>query len=449
VRLNPGSQVDVRYLQIERAGFPFRGEVAEGDRLQIADSWIVEGAAIGLRLTVNGRAEIEQTLFAGHPVQGIRVEGSGLLVLRDVNVLENGREGIFLGNASLDATGSIVERNGLIDPENPRSGIKAVGGRGQRIEFSKGRLANNSLHGLDLDEWEGRLVLRDVDVDDNRGDGLRGRNLERAVLERVFVEQNVGMGGRFTAGSIEVRNSVFAANVGTGLVLKEISGRVEETTFSGGPGLEIEESESFLVRNSRFEETSPGLVSLNSAPRINGNRFSANETAIRVRGDKTPTAIWRNAFIENGVALENDTGELLQAQENYWGTTDSTEIAALISGPSVWVPFLESEEDATAVTMTEEAVPMRFALLPAFPNPFNSQVDIPFAIDAPSAVELTIYDALGRSVRRLVEATLAAGGYRVGWDGREGRGRDAASGVYFLRLQAGEQMTTGRIALVR
>jgi len=449
VRLSAGSQVDIRYLQVERAGFPFSGEVADGDRLRIVDSWIVDGAAIGMRLTVNGLAEIERTSFTGHPVQGIRVEGSGLLALRDVEVLENGREGIFLGNASLEATGSVVERNGLIDPENPRSGMKAVGGRGQRIEFSGGGLANNSLHGLDLDEWEGRLALRDVEIDANRGDGLRGRNLERAALEGVSVEQNVGTGAALAASPVEIKTSAFIANVGTGLVLEEASGRIEESVFSGGPGLEMEESEALLVRDNRFEETSPGLVSLNSAPRIEGNRFSANTTAIRVRGQQTPVAIWRNAFIDNDLALENGTEQTLQAQENYWGTADSTAIAALISGPAAWVPFLMSEEEATAVTAVEDAVPRGFALLPAFPNPFNSRINIAFEIAAPSAVELTVYNALGQSVRRLVEATLPLGGYQVDWDGRDGRGREATSGVYFLRLRAGERVATGRIALVR
>ena len=449
VRLSAGSRGVIRYLQVERAGFPFSGEVADGDLLQIADSRIVTGAAIGLRLTVNGRVEIERTLFAGHPVQGIRVEGSGLLTLHEVEVLENGQEGIFLGNTSLVATGSAVERNGLIDPENPRSGLKAVGGRGQRLEFSEGRLANNYLHGLDLDEWEGRLVLRDVEIDDNQGDGLRGRNLERATMEQVSVEQNVGTGVTLAASPVEIRTSVFAANVGTGLVLKEVSGRIEESVFSGGPGLEIEESEAFLVRNSRFAETSPGLVSLNSAPRIEGNRFSANAAAIRVSGSRAPVSIWHNSFIDNGLALENETEQTLQAQENYWGTVDSTQIAALISGPAAWVPFLESEAEATAVTAVGGTVPTRFALYPAFPNPFNSQVDIPFEIAASDAVELAIYDALGRRVRLLVEATLAAGAYRVSWDGRDRGGREVASGVYFLRLRAGEQVATGRIALVR
>jgi M6 family metalloprotease-like protein len=449
VRLGAGALIDVRYLQVERAGFAFSGEVAVCDRLRIADSWIVDGAGSGLRLTVNGRVDVKRTLFAGHPGQGIRVEGSGLLALNEVEVLENGLEGIFLGNASMVALGSVVERNGWIDPEDPRSGVKGVGGRGQVIGFGEGRLANSDLHGLDLEEWEGRLVLRDVEIDDNRGDGLRGRNLERATLEGVSVEKNVGTGATLAAGPVEIRNSVFAANVGTGLVLEEVSGRVEESVFSGGPGLEIEASEALLVRNSRFEETSPGLVSLNSAPRVEGNRFFANETAIRVRGSRVPIAIWRNAFIANGVALENATGQTLQAQENYWGTTDSTEIAALISGPAAWVPFLESAEEATAVTAVEGVVPTRFALYPPFPNPFNSQVDIPFEIAAPSAVELAIYDALGRRVRLLVEATLASGVYRVNWDGRDGGGREAASGVYFLRLQAGEQAATGRIALVR
>lgn len=38
-----------------------------------------------------------------------------------------------------------------------------------------------------------------------------------------------------------------------------------------------------------------------------------------------------------------------------------------------------------------------------------------------------------------MDEVLAVGSHRIVWDGRDGRGRDLASGTYFCRLRAGSQ----------
>jgi flagellar hook assembly protein FlgD len=56
----------------------------------------------------------------------------------------------------------------------------------------------------------------------------------------------------------------------------------------------------------------------------------------------------------------------------------------------------------------------------------------------------------GRKVRTLTDATLPRGHHQVAWDGRDARGQQAASGVYFLRLTVdGRTAATGRLSLVR
>ena len=49
-----------------------------------------------------------------------------------------------------------------------------------------------------------------------------------------------------------------------------------------------------------------------------------------------------------------------------------------------------------------------------------------------------MYDVLGRVVTTLAQGRQTAGVHRVEWDGREASGRMAASGVYLVRLQAGD-----------
>jgi hypothetical protein len=64
-------------------------------------------------------------------------------------------------------------------------------------------------------------------------------------------------------------------------------------------------------------------------------------------------------------------------------------------------------------------------------------------------VQLEIYDARGARVRRLHSGPMAGGTRVLVWDGRDGQGRAAASGVYLVRLTAGRVASTGRVVIVR
>lgn len=64
-------------------------------------------------------------------------------------------------------------------------------------------------------------------------------------------------------------------------------------------------------------------------------------------------------------------------------------------------------------------------------------------------VTLRIYDVSGRLVRTLVEGPQEAGQKTVTWNGRDDRGRNVASGVYFYRLQAPGYRKTLKMILVQ
>ncbi|RMH97196.1 MAG: hypothetical protein D6681_12170, partial [Calditrichaeota bacterium] len=94
-------------------------------------------------------------------------------------------------------------------------------------------------------------------------------------------------------------------------------------------------------------------------------------------------------------------------------------------------------------------VPERFALYPAFPNPFNSGTTLRF--DLPSTrqpfhrVELTIHDVQGRRIRTLVSGNYAPGSYGAYWDGTDDRGTPVASGMFFYLLRTREWQSGGRM----
>ncbi|MCG3157352.1 MAG: hypothetical protein DKINENOH_03984 [bacterium] len=95
------------------------------------------------------------------------------------------------------------------------------------------------------------------------------------------------------------------------------------------------------------------------------------------------------------------------------------------------------------------AWPQEFALLPNFPNPFNPETEIRFALPEASFVVLKIFNTLGEEIRILVEAPLAPGTHSVHWDGTDRHGSLVVSGVYLCRLQAGGFSQVRKMSLVR
>jgi len=83
------------------------------------------------------------------------------------------------------------------------------------------------------------------------------------------------------------------------------------------------------------------------------------------------------------------------------------------------------------------------------PNPFSESTTLRFRLSEPGEVKLQIVDVTGRSVRVLSESHFPAGYSQLRWDGRDARGRRAATGIYFARLQAGAEVSSRRIILAR
>jgi len=70
------------------------------------------------------------------------------------------------------------------------------------------------------------------------------------------------------------------------------------------------------------------------------------------------------------------------------------------------------------------------------PNPFSPETKIAFDLPHSGPVELRIYSADGRLIRRLVKDERQAGQHTASWDGRNDAGEKVGSGIYFYQLTA-------------
>ncbi len=91
------------------------------------------------------------------------------------------------------------------------------------------------------------------------------------------------------------------------------------------------------------------------------------------------------------------------------------------------------EKGVNAVESETGSLPAVFALHPNYPNPFNPSTRFTYDLAAAGSVTLTVYDLLGREVRRLVNGRQSAGRHTVEWDGG-GVAAKTSSGVYIARL---------------
>ena len=88
-------------------------------------------------------------------------------------------------------------------------------------------------------------------------------------------------------------------------------------------------------------------------------------------------------------------------------------------------------------------------LLPNVPNPFNPMTEIRFELDRPQQVRVTVYDVTGRLVKVLTDGPMEAGPQMRIWQGRDSGGRQVPSGVYYVRMVAGEKTDHMKIMLLK
>lgn len=83
------------------------------------------------------------------------------------------------------------------------------------------------------------------------------------------------------------------------------------------------------------------------------------------------------------------------------------------------------------------------------PNPFNPSTTIRYYLPEKCRVILEVYGVSGELMKRLVDRCMTAGSYTAVWDGRDGNGRPASSGVYLYRLRAGKSLLSRKMVLIR
>tara|TARA_R110000868_G_scaffold37111_10_gene131538 strand:+ start:23765 stop:26095 length:2331 start_codon:yes stop_codon:yes gene_type:complete len=88
--------------------------------------------------------------------------------------------------------------------------------------------------------------------------------------------------------------------------------------------------------------------------------------------------------------------------------------------------------------------PAAFKILPNYPNPFNPGTQLQFELNQPSDANIVVYTMSGQVVKEVDMGKLASGMHSVYFDASS-----LASGVYIYTVQAGSQLRTGKMTLIK
>ncbi|MDZ7296028.1 MAG: T9SS type A sorting domain-containing protein, partial [candidate division KSB1 bacterium] len=94
-------------------------------------------------------------------------------------------------------------------------------------------------------------------------------------------------------------------------------------------------------------------------------------------------------------------------------------------------------------------VPVKFRVLPPFPNPCNESTAFLVELPERARLRVMVVNAAGRLVRVLVDEVREAGRYRETWDGRDLLGTPVSSGVYIVRAEANSLRDSTKLLVLR
>ena len=92
--------------------------------------------------------------------------------------------------------------------------------------------------------------------------------------------------------------------------------------------------------------------------------------------------------------------------------------------------------DVVSANGTFDELPIDFQLFPAFPNPFNPNTTLRYALPDAATVDIAIFDAVGREVALKTMNHDRSGLFSWQWDGVDQNGDLAGSGLYIVRITA-------------
>ena len=157
-------------------------------------------------------------------------------------------------------------------------------------------------------------------------------------------------------------------------------------------------------------------------------------------------------LLDYGLMPLSDTSyicELDYLSSWYPANTFVSDDSVFICWKSYFEDYLDMDVFGTVIQLPQTEIEHQEYYLPelstsVYPNPFNSQTVIHYNLQTAAAVELSIYNVLGRKVKSLFDGFMSAGDHQFIWNAS-----GFASGTYFCSIKTGDNTAIKTLVLLK
>jgi hypothetical protein len=210
------------------------------------------------------------------------------------------------------------------------------------------------------------------------------------------------------------------------------------------------DAQSFRLRALCRTPAGRGRVRLQIEAKPLGTPFDGTDLVT------TPATITGVPGIDGSMVSLTGTASVFPGAAYRWRVRIASDSPFFPRTPWLWMPgngVTESDIRTgglpVGVADAAPAPPADLRLTAGAPNPFRIETRFQYQVPAAGRVRLGVYDVQGRCVRELADDRRPAGQYAATWDGRNGKGTELPSGIYFLRLELAGEATAQKIVLQR
>jgi polyhydroxybutyrate depolymerase len=239
----------------------------------------------------------------------------------------------------------------------------------------------------------------------------------------------------------------------------EISGN-DITNLDGFENIQLIDGDLKILNNPNLESVSGfgHLETINGDFEVGSNgsfvNFSGLENLKTIDGD---LKIYNNAALSILTGLDSITPEsindlIIASNENLAYCHIESICYYLYNGPygSVTIQDNKPDSDCSNATRLQQSCPPPVtvneqgfeSLISINPNPFTTSTTIEYELTKPQTITITFFNQFGKMVDR-IEQKQPAGKQQVVWS------PVLPGGVYYFRMEAGEQQASGKVVLVR
>ena len=365
------------------------------------------------------------------------------------NISRNVGAGIAMVNSDPVIESAVIINNTIIDGDALGGGGIAINGGNpiiDNVEISNNYVGSNIYY---LNGGGGILCGFSIDTDQ------LSLNLSNSKIYSNIA--NIGAGIGVLSGDINILKTLIAFNTGDygsavsmgeplGLIVGDINMTILNSTIANNLG-EI----TVGLINTAF------LNIINSIFWDNGGEYEItnlpNNSELNVQSS---FSLFESNQIGEGNIINDDPLFINDSIFNYnlqsespaidVGTLDSNNdgINDIIAYYGISVDIGSYEYNPLSINQNNQIFNLDYFLTKCYPNPFNPVTNISYELPIESQVTLDVYDIEGRKIITLTEGIRAAGTHSIEWNA-EG----SPSGVYFVKLDAGEFTQTQKLMLIK